>query len=291
MKSSKKVLVISDLSGVGRCSLGVIMPVLSVMGYQVYPVPTGVLSSHTGGFENIATCPLEGYMQKALEQYKALDLQVDFIYTGYISSPEQGDICLEYIKAFPKAVVLVDPVMGDDGKAYKAITPEIQGKIKELVESADIITPNLTEVGILLDKPYSEQMSLEDYKIALTELSGLGPSKGIITGAKLDKENLTNLLYDKDDGLFWAVGDKKIPQRYPGTGDIFASALIGGTMKYNSVPKGLELATAFISHVIRYSYNLGVEPKYGVELEACLDWFYKEKEIKNKIKNIGDINE
>ena len=150
MSQHKKIAAIHDLSGYGRCSLSVIIPVISAMGIQVCPVPTAVLSTHTGGFTDMALEDLTEHISDCYEHYKRLGLQFDAIYSGFMTSPKQVDSCLKFLDGNPDALKVVDPVLGDNGKPYSTCTPELMRRMKELVEEADVITPNLTETCMLL---------------------------------------------------------------------------------------------------------------------------------------------
>ena len=153
MNGCKKVAAIHDLSGLGRCSLSVIIPILSAMGVQVCPVPTAVLSAHTG-YGDFVMRDLTDFISPALEHYKKLEVDFDCVYSGFLASEEQINHCLEFFSSFPQSLKVVDPVMGDDGKRYKTYTTKLCEGMKELVAVADIITPNLTEASILLDEEY-----------------------------------------------------------------------------------------------------------------------------------------
>ena len=131
-----RVAAIHDLSGFGRCSLAVIMPVLSTMGIQCCPVPTAVLSTHTGGFEDIVIKDLTDYISPALAQYKKLGIDFDSVYSGFLASAEQIDHCLEFFSAYKDSLKVVDPVMGDHGKPYRTYTPELCKRMGELVHVA-----------------------------------------------------------------------------------------------------------------------------------------------------------
>ena len=151
---NKRVVAIHDLSGVGRCSLTVIMPILSAMGVQACPVPTAILSTHTGGFGEVAFQDLTDYLPQALAHYQRLGLDFSCIYSGFLGSEAQIDHCLAFFKAYPSALAVVDPVMGDHGKPYRTVTEGMRRRMVELVSIADVITPNLTEACILLGEPY-----------------------------------------------------------------------------------------------------------------------------------------
>ena len=141
---------VHDLSGLGRCSLSVILPAMSVMGVQVCPLPTAVLSTHTGGFGTPARRDLTDYLTEALAHYRTLGLPMECVYTGYLGSVAQVALCQGLFAEWPAAMKVVDPVMGDHGKLYHGFTPELVQGIRELATHADVITPNLTEAALLL---------------------------------------------------------------------------------------------------------------------------------------------
>ena len=193
INSQRRVAAIHDISGFGRCSLTVIIPTLSAMGVQTCPVPTAVLSTHTGGLGDVAMRDLTDFIPAALEHYKNLHLDFDAVYTGFLGSQAQIDHCLEFFKAFPKALIVVDPVMGDHGKPYKTCDKALQQRMGELVRAADIITPNLTEAYILLGQDYDfGPMTHSHAKSLLARLSEKGPSMVVITGRIRARSNRTS---------------------------------------------------------------------------------------------------
>ena len=147
--NQKKILCIHDLSGVGRCSLAVILPVLSVMGFQPVALPTVVLSTHTGGLGIPARMDGSAYGMAALEHYQTLGLQFDCIYTGYLGGEAQVALAEKAFALWPAAYKVVDPVMGDNGKAYSTVTPALVERIRSLCRAADLILPNYTEAQLL----------------------------------------------------------------------------------------------------------------------------------------------
>ncbi|MBQ5357004.1 MAG: pyridoxamine kinase, partial [Oscillospiraceae bacterium] len=236
-KRPARVAAIHDLSGFGRCSVSVILPVLSAMGNQVCPVLTAVLSTHTGGFGEVVFRDLTDYIKPALEHYKSLDIDFEAVYSGFLGSEEQVDSCLEFFKSYPNALKIVDPVMGDNGKAYRTCTKSLQSRMKELVEVADVITPNLTEASMLLGENYrTEPMTVNEARSLLLKLHGLGPKKIVVTGVELATGILANIGYDSEQGSFWYSPCDYIPVHYPGCGDIFASVLIGAMLGGASLP-------------------------------------------------------
>ena len=271
--NSNKIAAIHDLSGIGRCSLSVILPTLSVMGIQVCPVPTAILSSHTGGFGEVVIRDLTDYIVPSLEHYKRLNENFDCIYSGFLASIGQIDHCLEFFANYPKALKVVDPVMGDHGKAYKTCTTELCSRMGELVAIADIITPNTTEAAMLLgEKPIELGFSSQQIKSWLVRLAEKGPDIIVITSVDLADGTKCNVGYDKVHSKFWKVPYDHVEINYPGTGDIFASVLVGSILKGDSLPIAMNRATSFLEIAIKMTYSYSTEPRNGIMLESCLSW-------------------
>ncbi len=273
MKPVKSVAAIHDLSGYGRCSLSVISPILSVMGVQAVAVPTAVLSTHTGGFGDVIMNDLTEYLEETLNHYKRIELDFDCIYTGFLGSKEQINHCLSYIEAYPKALVVVDPVMGDNGKTYRTYTQEMCNSMVKLVKEADLITPNKTEMFMLLKKPYNPTpLTSQEAKSNLLKLSELGPHKVIVTGVELADMTINNIGYDRDTNTFWRVICSYVPANYPGTGDIYASIVVASILDGDSLAIAMERATRFLEMTIKMTYSYGTDTKQGVMLEKNLAW-------------------
>jgi len=268
-----RVAAIHDLSGFGRCSLSVILPVLSTMGLQVVAVPTAVLSTHTGGLGEVVMRDLTDYIAPTLEHYKALALDFSCIYTGFLSSVEQIGLCRDFVETYPNALVVVDPVMGDHGRAYRTCTPELRGRMGELVHKAGVITPNLTEAYILLGEEYNPNpLSAAEAKSLLVRLGALGPQRVLITGVAMSGGVISNIGYEREHSSFWRVDCDYVPVSYPGTGDIYASVLTGGILLGDSLPIAMERATRFLELAIKVTYSYGTDTRYGVMLEKSLGW-------------------
>ena len=270
-KRPARVAAIHDLSGFGRCSISVILPVLSAMGVQVCPVPTAVLSSHTGGLGDPVIRDLTDYIEPALRHYQSLGVEFEAVYTGFLGSGEQVDCCLEFFKAYPKALKIVDPVMGDNGRPYRTCTPELRRRMSELAAAADIITPNITEAAMLLEESYpAAPLTRSEAKSMLLRLSHMGPKRVVITGAELAQGGLASLGHDGENGSFWYVPCEYIPVHYPGCGDIYASVLLGAELSGASLPIAMARAAAFTELCVKTTYSYGSDPRYGVMLESVL---------------------
>lgn len=270
-----RVAAVHDISCFGRCSLTVIMPILSCMGIQVCPLPTAVLSTHLGGYNQIAFCDFTERMPEFYHHWKKEGIAFDCIYSGFLASEKQIDTVLHFIEDFSnnRPLVLVDPVMGDEGKLYSVYTPQMQQHMKRLVGKADIITPNFTEACFLLGEPYTEQeMEPQLLKDWLVRLAGFGPSVVVMTGIPVSDTKIMNVGYERSAGSFWRVNSEHIPAKYPGTGDVFASILAGALLGGHSVPAAMQLAADFVAVAVKTTYETGTPAREGVLLEMALPW-------------------
>ena len=272
----QKVAAIHDLSGFGRGSLTAVIPTLSTMGIQVCPLPTAILSNHTGGFDSYSYVDLTDSMEDFINEWKKLDLHFDCIYSGFLGSTKQINIISDFIDHFAndKNFVVVDPVMGDDGRLYSSFNDDIIPEMRKLVAKADVITPNYTEAAYLLgESPDKKNFTVDTAKDWLKRLSDMGPSTVIITSAPdmYHDKNTNVLAYDSLGETFWKVGCQYIPAAYPGTGDTFASVVIGSLLQRDSLPVALDRATQFISQCIKASYGYNYPKRDGVLLEKELD--------------------
>jgi len=269
----KKVAAVHDLSGCGRVSLTVAIPILSAMGIQVCPLPTAVLSSHTQ-YPDFVFFDLTDQMPLFVNQWKHLGLQFDAIYSGYLGSPKQASIVANLIDEFAAdgQLVVVDPVLGDNGKLYASLDNEMIAQMRMLIRKAVVITPNLTELFMLLDKPFREIMSIEELKECLVMLAEQGPEIVIVTGVPEDRSAKTTsvVAYDKRSKHFWKVSCLYFPAHYPGTGDTFTSVITGALMQGDSLPIALDRAVHFILMGIRATFGYEYDNRNGILLERIL---------------------
>ena len=239
----KKIAVINDFSGFGRCSIAVALPIISAMGIQCCPLPTAIFSNHTG-FDSFYWTDFTDHMEEYAQQWAKLDLQFRGIATGFLGSVRQIEIVAGFLDHFggKDTLAVVDPVMGDNGRLYSSMKPEITEEMKKLVGKADIITPNFTEAAFLLGEPYREEITDEEVKAWLLRLSEMGPRTVIITSVpgrrvtgQVQSEDTNVIAYDRPGNAFWKVGCRYIPAFYPGTGDTFTSVIIGSLLQFFAI--------------------------------------------------------
>jgi len=269
----KKIAAIHDLSGIGRVSLTSVIPILSSMGIQVCPLPTAVLSSHTQ-YPDFYKVDLTEHLHPFIKHWKELKLEFDAVYSGYLASAAQVEIVEYLIETFYKdgMMVVVDPVMGDNGSRYASLGMDLVKEMQRLIQKADVITPNLTEAALLLDEDYTENLNHEQIKQWLIRLSEKGPSTVIITSVpELPKNKITSVIaYESKTQRFWKVSCHYLPANYPGTGDSFTSALTGSLLQGDSLPIALDRAVQFISYGVRATFGHNYDKREGIMLERIL---------------------
>ena len=282
----KKIAVIQDLSGLGKCSLTAAIPVISVMGVQAVPLPTAVLSNQTG-YPSYYCDDYTEHMGQIMDEWEKRGFSPDGIYTGFLADEEQADKILDFLRRFrkEKTMVLVDPVMGDNGNAYGIYTEGLREKMLQLVGNAHVITPNLTEALLLLygkegmEKRYASLLELDGRK-RLEQIGKIGEQlkkeyglqAAVITGVESQTElcvhQMGNLVVENGHSS-WCFAPK-IGGSYSGTGDLFASVLSAGLVKEMSMMSCVELAVNFLSKAIAQTVQEGTDRNDGVCFEAYL---------------------
>jgi pyridoxine kinase len=269
MNGIKKVATINDLSGRGRCSLTAAIPILSVLGVECCPFPTAVLSCQTG-FEGFTFVDMTDKMAEYKSSWDRLNFKFDCIYSGFLGSEHQIARVIDMVKTHKEALIVIDPVMGDNGIIYNTYTEKMCEDMKELVSYADIITPNITEAYLLVDRKYDkEKIDKEEIVEIAKEISKSGPKKIIITGIVIDNK-IYNFSYDKEIDKYFFVSSDFINKSYGGTGDIFVSILIGLLLNEHSLKYSIEKATGFIYKVISYTMKQNTDSKEGIIFEKFL---------------------
>ena len=262
-----------DLSGMGRVSLTVVIPILSTMGFQVCPLPTAVLSNHTQ-YPSFSFLDLTDEMPRIIAEWEKLGVQFDAIYTGYLGSPRQVHIVSDFIDSFrqPDSLVMIDPVLGDNGKLYANFKMEMVKEMQQLIKKADVITPNMTELFYLLDIPYKDYLTDEELKTYLRQLSDKGPKIVIVTSVPVvgDINKTSVYAYNREGDRYWKITCSYLPAHYPGTGDTFTSVVTGALLQGDSLPVALDRAAQFILQGIRATFGYEHDNREGILLEKVL---------------------
>lgn len=269
------VAAIHDLSGFGRTSLAVAIPILSSMGIQVYSLPTAVLSSETGAFDDFVFVDLTHAMAGFLDHWDRIGAQFDAVYSGFLGSPAQVDLVVRCIEnnLSPEGFAVVDPVLGDNGQLDATMTMDMVERMRYLVTRAHCVTPNLTEAALLLGEDYPEHgLRIGALKEWLVRLGEMGPEKIIITSAPLGlcARKTAVAAYDVKRNMFWQVACDYIPAFYPGTGDTFASVVTGSLLQGDSLPIAIDRAVQFVTLGIRATFGHDLPTRNGILLERVL---------------------
>jgi len=257
-----RVVAIHDMSGYGKCSLTVAIPVISAAGIEVCPLPTALLSTNTliPGFKFFDVTP---QMDEFINHWKEIDFKTDCAYSGFLGSAEQIQIVKNFMLNFNCPIKIVDPVMGDNGVIIKTYTPEMCNTMRELVAIADIVTPNLTEAYILTGRDYlDEEVDSDTSRELCLQIIAMGAKNVVLTGVVRG-----NKLYNcamKNDNSYFEVAVDLLPYHMHGTGDLFTSVLTAGIVSSHSLKESVESAAHFVrdamivSNDIEDAFNRGV---------------------------------
>ncbi|MBO7682143.1 MAG: pyridoxamine kinase [Clostridia bacterium] len=268
----KRVLTIQDISGVGKCSLTEALPIISAAGVECAVLPTTVLSTHTA-FEGFTFHDLTEDLPGIAEHWAKLGLQFSTIYTGYLGSIHQVELVKAIIERFrdEQNIVLVDPAMADHGKLYAGFVPEFVGAMKGLCAIADVVVPNITEAAFLLGQEYIAEGYSEDYiKGLLKGLTDLGPRTSVLTGVSFSEDKLGAMAYDRETDTFFSYFTDREPKNFHGTGDLFASALVGALENGFAIEDGIRIASEYTLASLRATLNDPEGRWYGVNFEEAL---------------------
>lgn len=272
---TKKTAVINDLSGFGKCSLTAAIAILSVMGIQPCPLPTAILTNQTG-YKNHYCYDYSKHMHFYTEMWLKNNAHFDGIYSGYIAGESQADFIKKFIEVFRKSdtKVIVDPVMGDNGKLYSAYNKNTCDKMKELAKTADIITPNLTELCILAGEDFNSVMKKSDSDFFFEYIEEVAMKaifhnnmKIAVTGIKKDGF-IYNGVFEKASSDFFK--SREYGSSFSGTGDIFSSIICGSVLNNIDLSKAVKNATKFIEDVIKETIKEPYEKNHGIDFEKYL---------------------
>lgn len=274
MHKAPLVAAINDLSGFGRCSLTVSLPILSVMGFQACPLPTAILSNHTG-YKSCYFKDFTAEMPPYFAEWQKLGLQFAGVCTGFLGSAEQADTVCGIIRDIKRQeqqpLVLVDPVMGDNGKPYSTCDKELCARMKKLAQMADIITPNITEACLLLDRDYCGERIDEAEALSLVkQLSELGAKRIVLTGVRSKPQSMANLAYDVAENRFYWVEEPMVEPAFAGAGDVFSAVLAGALLKGEDLRSALEKAAFFVYLSAKNTAEAGGAVQDGLNFEPYL---------------------
>lgn len=273
MGISKRIAIIEDLCGIGRCALSVALPVIASYGHQPCPVPTAVFSAHTA-FEHVVKMDLTGYLGETLKAYEGREF--DALMTGYLLSEEQAHLVAEYVGANRKniALVLVDPAMADNGELYRGLPESMIGAYRALIGRADIITPNLTEAALLTGRPPDDPLARGGLSGLMEDLLTLGPSTAVVKGMT-EGGRMFNAYRSSDEGEVRTCQYEKRPGNYPGAGDLFKSVLLCELLGGSDIGSAVARASDFVARAIDEAISQNMPPREGLPFERLLSSIHK----------------
>ncbi len=268
----KRILTIQDISCVGRCSLTVALPILSVMGLETAILPTAVLSTHTQ-FSGFTFRDLTEDLPAIAEHWKKEGLDFEAVYTGYLGSARQISFVSSLLDDYAPGgcVSIIDPVMGDNGKLYTGFDEAFAEKMAGLCGKADYILPNLTEAAFLLKEDYkSGGYTEKEIQELLRRLASLGAKTAVLTGISFGDRELGVMAYDSVRDTFYSYFNEKLPVSYHGTGDCFASCFTGAILRGQSLLEAMKLSADFILACLKATLADPCRRSYGVNFEEAL---------------------
>jgi len=274
-KPIKRVATIHDLCGVGKAALTNVIPVLATLGIEVCPIPTMILSTHTGGFNTPSIVKLEGYISKAIAHY--IDIEIDFegIFIGYLGSNDNIDETLTLLKSIKEdsSLIVLDPIFGDHGKYYSNFDKNYSDNLKKIARYSHVMTPNFTEACILVEEKIVSEVNEEELLTISRKLHELGCERIVITSVPLHNESkIGTAIYEgKSDSIELIVSDR-LEKSYPGTGDVFTSVLIGMMLDGNSLSESTRKSCEFVEKCILESNKYDYPAKEGILLEKALKY-------------------
>lgn len=267
----KRIVTIQDLSCFGKCSLGVALPVISALGIETVALPTAILSTHTGGFQNYTFCDLTEEMPEISQHWQRLDIEFDAIYVGYLGSIHQLKFVEAFIERFKKenTIIFVDPVMADNGELYSGFNDEFVKEMRKLCKKADVICPNITEACFLGGIEYRDNCTDREYINSILNSLRCFCNNVILTSVGYDDETCGTVAQCDDEII--EVFRQRINGHFYGAGDLFASAFIGKYTKCGNIEKSLNLATDFVAESIKKTLDEKEKYWYGLKFEQALD--------------------
>lgn len=269
----KKIAIINDISGYGRCSVSVMLPIVSHMGVQGCVVPTAIFSNHTG-FPSFYNYDFTSHMEAYVNEWKKLGLKFDGVTSGFLGSAEQIHIVEDIIKwqrEIGTPVVIVDPVMGDNGKIYATYTREMCDGMRHLVADADIITPNLTEACFLTDTPYrATGWSQKELSMMTNQLHQMGASKVVITGIVMGDKYIATAVSEEVGSDIKMLRQQMVSETRSGTGDVFASVICADAVQGVPLTESVRKASKYVKMCLIETAKTPGPVNTGIDFEPVL---------------------
>lgn len=269
----KRVVAIHDISCMGRCSITVALPILSSLGIETIILPTSILSTHTSGFVGFTNLDLSDESEKIINHWENYPRKINAVYSGFLGSVKQIEITKKYIEKKKKeSIILVDPAMADNGKVYPIFNQEYVDKMVDLCKNADIIVPNITEACIMTNTNYFGHIQTkEQVEELLDKILKLGIKKVVLTSVSFNENEIGVATKEEGKETVYMM-NQVIDGYYHGTGDVYASALLGAYLNNNSLSDSAKIAADFIIDAIKETINKeDFDPKYGVNFELVIE--------------------
>lgn len=272
----KRIVTIQDISCVGKCSITVVLPILSAMGIETAVIPTALLSAHSV-FPDFTFRDLTEEIAPIVDHWQQQKLTFDAVYTGYLASREQIGVVSEAVDALrsPETLIFVDPAMADQGKLYAGFDWDFAREMTALCAKADIIDPNVTEACFLTDTPYRESYDEAYIDTLMDKLISLCPGTVILTGVRC-ADGKTGVIGMDKEGKSFQYFHETIPGQFHGTGDVFSSAAVGALMRGLPLQEAMRLAADFTYECIRMTVTDPERRWYGVSFEQALPYLWKQ---------------
>ena len=265
----KKIAVVNDFCGFGRCSISVSLPIISAMKIHCCPLPTSIFSNHTG-YESFYYTDYTKHMEAYFKEWKKLDLRFEGILTGFLGSLEQIDIVRRFLQEFRESntITVIDPVMGDNGRLYPTYSEALAKQMVTLVPYADILTPNLTEACILTETEYRSDMGEDELNKMCETLCKMGAGTVVISGLQRG-EDLENFVFEQGKDP-QTIREHKVGSCRAGTGDVFSSIIAADAVNGLDIAEAVRHASSFIAKVLRRTVELDIPQADGLCFEEFL---------------------
>ena len=273
MNPLKRIAAINDLSGLGKCSLTVALPIISASGVECSVIPTALLSTHTGVFKNWTLTDLTDNILPIAKHWNEVGASFDGIFTGYLASPQQGEIVSDAIDLLKgeDTIIIVDPAMADNGRYYSNLDSGMSECFRSLIKKANVITPNFTEACFLAGVDYVEGTVSEDYiDMIMDRLLDLGPETVVVTGVSVKKDSIGTFLKNRKHNKLHEIVAHEKTGMFHGAGDVFASSLSALLIRGADETDAVQMAMEFTSECIERTENRGTPRHYGLDFESAL---------------------